>query len=234
MASRAVVNAEQRALPRSKARDAQRIATRAAVVDAGIDLFAERGFEGTALPSIAAASGIPVPLMLYHFKSKALLWRDCVDEVYRRLEGHFEAHSERIAAAAGYDYFRASIRAHITALAACPAYMRILVLEGTRHTDRLSWLVETHQSRITARITALIARAQAERYLPPMDLIHAKFILSGAFCFPIVLAPEYRLIDDVDPESDAFIERHIELCLQLLMPDSASKGRNETKACVDG
>jgi TetR/AcrR family transcriptional regulator len=54
--------------------------------------------------------------------------------------------------------------------------------------------------------------------LPQMDTIHAKFVLSGAFSFPIVLAPEYRLMDDVDPESDAFIERHIDLCMQILMP----------------
>jgi hypothetical protein len=50
-----------------------------------------------------------------------------------------------------------------------------------------------------------------------MDLIHAKFILSGALSFPIVLAAEYRLIDNVEPQSDAFIERHVDLCMRLFM-----------------
>lgn len=100
--------------------------------------------------------------------------------------------------------------------------MRILFQEGTRHTERLAWIVDRHQNRITARIADLISRAQREGLLPKMDLIHAKFVLSGAFCFPIVLAAEYRLVDggDVDPESKAFIERHIDLCMGLLIPGS--------------
>ena len=207
-------------LPKASPRAEQRLATRRSVLDAAIELFSERGFEGTALPAVATASSIPVPLIIYHFKSKEQLWRDCVDEVYRRLEAHFVTHAPLIERASGIEFYSASIRAHITALAACPAYMRILFQEGTRHTERLAWIVERHQSRITERITALIARAQADGLLPEMDLIHAKFILSGAFCFPIVLAPEYRLVGDVDPESETFIERHIEVCMRLLMPGS--------------
>jgi TetR/AcrR family transcriptional regulator len=201
-----------------RTREDQRLATRNAVLDAGIELFSERGFEGTALPAITALCGVPVPLIIYHFKGKNELWRACVDEIYRRLEERFDSHADQIAAATGYEFFRENIRSHIRGLAACPAYMRILFQEGTRRTERLEWLVEHHQSRITKRIVALIERAQEEGFLPQMDTIHAKFVLSGAFSFPIVLAPEYRLMDDVDPESDAFIERHIDLCMQILMP----------------
>jgi TetR/AcrR family transcriptional regulator len=202
----------------ARTRKAQRQATRDAVIDAGIELFSERGFDGTALPAITALCGVPVPLIIYHFKDKDRLWRACVDEVYHRLEEQFEKHSGKVTVATGYPFFRAHIRAHIRALAACPAYMRILFQEGTRRTTRLEWLVQTHQRSFTQRIVALIERAQAEGYLPEMNVIHAKFVLSGALSFPIVLAPEYRLIDDVDPQSDGFIERHVDLCMQLLMP----------------
>lgn len=203
---------------RKTQRDVQREATRMTVLDTAIGLFSERGFDGTTLPTVTARCGTPVPLIIYHFKSKDQLWREAVDEVYRRLETHMAGHADRIAAAEGYDFFRASIRAHISALAAHPEYMRILFQEGTRSSDRLSWLVKKHQNRITERITGLIASAQADGFLPQMDLIHAKFVLSGAFSFPIVLAAEYRLVDNVDPESEDFLERHIDLCMQLFMP----------------
>jgi TetR/AcrR family transcriptional regulator len=199
-------------------RSRQREETRALVIDAAIELFSRRGFDGTALPAIATASGIAVPLIIYHFKSKELLWRAAVDAVYARLDAHLEQFRAQIEAAEGLDFYRHAARAHVTALATCPEYMRILFQEGTQASERLTWLVETHQNRITARLTAIIDRAQREGLVPAMDLAHAKFIYSGAFSLPIVLAPEYRLVTGEDSQSDAFIEAHIDACLRLLIP----------------
>ena len=70
--------------------------------------------------------------------------------------------------------------------------------------------------------TALIDRGQREGLIPEMDLIHAKFIFSGAFVFPIVLAPEYRLVNGVDALDPAFVDLHIETCLRLLLPKLAT------------
>lgn len=204
-------------------RDSQRQATRAAVLEAAIALFAARGFDGTALPAIAARSGIAVPLIVYHFKSKELLWRAAVDEIYARVDRHLADAGPAIAAATGPARYRAHVRAHLTALAAHPEYMRILFLEGMAPSPRLEWLVETHQAAATERLTRLIAAAQAEGLLPALDLAHAKFILSGAFSLPIVLAAEYALVDGTDALSPAFIERHIDACLALLMPGLADR-----------
>lgn len=199
-------------------REAQRTAKRDTVLEAAITLFAGRGFEGTTLPSISAACGVPVPLIVYHFKSKDQLWRDSVDEIYRRLEAHIAGHADIISAASGPAYYRAQIRAHITAIAAHPEYMRILFQEGTQHSERLVWLVDRHQNRMTAMLTALIERGQREGLVPAVDPIHAKFIFSGAFVLPIVLAAEYKLVSDVDPLDPTFIDQHIEMCLRLLFP----------------
>ena len=56
------VSDEGTASRRPGARELQRIRTRTAVIDAAIELFAQRGFDGTSLPAIAQASGVPVPL----------------------------------------------------------------------------------------------------------------------------------------------------------------------------
>lgn len=203
----------------ARPRDSQREATRAAILDAAIALFAARGFDGTALPAIAAASGAAVPLIIYHFKSKDLLWRAAADAIYARLDAHLATHAAAIAAATGADRYRAHIRAHVTALAAHPEYMRMLFQEGMAPSDRLAWLVATHQSQVTARLEGLIAAAQDDGLLPPMDLTHAKFVLSGAFALPIVLAAEYALVNGEDTRSAAFIDRHVDACIALLMPN---------------
>lgn len=199
-------------------RTLQRAATQRLVIDAAIGLFACRGFEGTGLPAIARASGVPVPLMIYHFQSKEQLWRAAVGEVFARIEAHLETYREAIEAASGGAFYRLCARAHVTALARHPEYMRILFQEGTQDSERLTWLVDNHQKRMTEILMAIIARAQAEGLAPAMDLAHAKFIFSGAFSLPIVLGPEFRLVCGKDSQSAVFIESHIELCLRLLLP----------------
>lgn len=199
-------------------RERQRLATRAQILEAAISLFAARGFDGTTLPAIAAHCGVPVPLMIYHFKSKDQLWRASVGEVYAKVEAYLATQQAGILEASGAQFYRRCARAHVTALALYPEYMRILFQEGTQESDRLAWLVETHQSRMSAMLKAIIARAQMEGLVPAMNLDDAKFIFSGAFSLAIILAPEYRIATGNDSRSTDFIDRHIDACLGLLLP----------------
>lgn len=208
---------------RTGGRERQREETRSAVIEAAIGLFAQRGFDGTSLPAIAQASGVPVPLTMYHFKSKEGLWREAVATVYARVEAHIEGYAAELERADGIGFYRVAATAHITALAAHPEYMRMLFQEGTQNSERLAWLVEHHQSRLTAMQIAILARAQSEGLFPPMDLGHAKFLVSGAFSLPFVLAPEYRIVTGEDSQSPEFIERHVEACLRLVLPAAFPK-----------
>lgn len=205
-------------------RDRQRDATRGAILDGALALFSRRGFEGTTLPAVAQRCGVAVPLIVYHFQSKDGLWRACVDTVYARIAGHLAGFAQALAATSGPDWFRLQICAFVTALAAHPEYMRIVFHEGMEASSRLEWLVEGHQGRITAHIVGIVEAAQAAGYLPAMDATHAKFVLSGAIALPIVLAAEYALIDGTDVLSDAFIERHIDTTIALILPGLNSAG----------
>ena len=211
----AIASIERRGEPGPRA--AQRLEKRAAVLEAAIALFAARGCDGTSLPAITAQCGVPVPLIVYHFGSKEQLWRDAVDEIYRRYQAQFDAGVAR-ADLAGAAFFRSQIAAYINAIAAHPQYMRMLFQEGTQDTPRLAWLVARHQAPFTARLTALIEAAQAQGLLPAADPVHLKFLLSGAFVMPIVLAAEYRLLDGTDARSADFVAAHIALCERLLLP----------------
>src|SRR3954447_9565529 len=48
--------------------------TRAAVIDAAVRLFAERGFAATSMRDISAACGVSHPLIHHHFGSKEELY----------------------------------------------------------------------------------------------------------------------------------------------------------------
>lgn len=65
-----------------KKRDAA--GTRAAVMAGAEELFAERGYHGTSIAAVAAASDISDGLILYHFGSKDGLYQAVLEEVSRR------------------------------------------------------------------------------------------------------------------------------------------------------
>jgi len=64
----------------SHSRTARGAATREAVIQSALELFAERGFYGTAVPDIAKKAGIAAGTIYRHFESKEQL----VNHVYRR------------------------------------------------------------------------------------------------------------------------------------------------------
>jgi TetR/AcrR family transcriptional regulator len=211
----ATVAPPTKAVPRM--RELQRLETRGAIMASAIELFAQRGFDGAALTEIALRSNVRVPLIIYHFGSKEALWREAVGEIYRRVTDHMDSYQAQIAEASGREFYRLCATAQITALARYPEYMRILFQEGTQKSDRLEWLIINYQNKITDMIVEIIKRAQSEGIVPIVDPLHAKFVLSGAFCLPIVLAPEYAFLTGEDSQSDAFIARHIDFCLDLIL-----------------
>jgi len=54
--------------------------TRAAILDAGMELFAERGFDGTPVKKIAKAAGVATGLIFHYFGNKEGLLRALIDE----------------------------------------------------------------------------------------------------------------------------------------------------------
>lgn len=79
-----------RPVPVSRA-DVRASVTGAAVRDAALTLFAERGYHGTALSQVAEALGIRTPSLYNHMRSKQDLLRDIVGDTTDAVWHDFEA-----------------------------------------------------------------------------------------------------------------------------------------------
>ncbi len=209
---------------RAISRNEQKENTRAAVLEAAIEAFSKKGFEGTSTTEIAKASGAPVPLIMYHFQSKEGLWRAAVDEIFARVDTFMDKGMAAISAADGEEAIRAAVKVQISAIAAYPEYMRLILQEGAQKSDRLNWLVETHQRRMSDKYIEQIKAAQVLGFIPDMDPMHLKYILSGAFSFAIALAPEYEIITGRQVLNDQFIDQHIDACFSLLFRKPNASG----------
>jgi AcrR family transcriptional regulator len=105
----------------------RRAATRGALLDAGRELFAERGFAGAGQEEIVERAGVTRGALSHHFATKEGLFRAVVESVERDL-------TERIGAAAmqgddPMDHLRLGCLAFLDA-ALDPAVRRIVLLDA--------------------------------------------------------------------------------------------------------
>ncbi len=66
------------------------------LLDAGLELFAKDGFEGTSTRALAEKAGVNLPAIPYYFGSKEGLYRAIVDEIVQYMDEHLGPVSVRI------------------------------------------------------------------------------------------------------------------------------------------
>ncbi len=189
----------------------QRANTRARIVEAAIEAFAEHGYGGSSTRDIAARANTSQGLVSYHFDTKAELWRAAADHLFGDVAESLRTEPERVGA--GREAARESIRAFVRLNARRPALFHFLVDAGRHDDDRMRYLVETHLPRRFAGVARL-----SEGDLDPAHLYYA---LAGASSLLFGVAAECRSLTGVDPADDDVVERHADYVARLFVPDAA-------------
>ena len=143
----------------------------ARIVDAALALFADKGFDATAIPEIAAAAGVGTGTIYRYFETKDALgnavWQQAKRALMEAVAPVFLAPPEGAPAAACRTRFMALWTAVLAFAEAAPAAFRFLEFHHEpRFLDRQS-LRLAEQSM--APLHAYIAEGQARGYLAPLD-----------------------------------------------------------------
>jgi AcrR family transcriptional regulator len=120
------------------------------VLEAGLELFGERGYHATSIADIGERAGIAKSVLYHHFGSKAGLYEAIAEAETRALV-------ERVAGALPADpdapRLRAGVDAYLSFLAEHPAVWRLLLRDPPADPE----LVEVHERLATQRTRALAA-----------------------------------------------------------------------------
>jgi len=119
---------------------------RAAIVEAGVRLFAERGFRGTTTRALAEAVGVTEPVLYEHFKSKRELYAAIVEQKSREglekgialLMPYAEARDDR-------GFFQCLGQFILQRYRADPAYARLLLFAALEDPELGQLLFEGQQ-----------------------------------------------------------------------------------------
>lgn len=191
-------------------------ATRDAILDAALDVFSERSFEGAATREIASRAGVTQPLLHYHFSSKDELWRAAVDRLFAALGEALAARAEGLRGVDDLTAQKLIIREFVHFSARHPQLHRIITAESKTDGPRMDWLVDRHVRPLYESTTAAFARLAEQGHLPTIPPVHLYYLLTGAAPTLFVLAPECRRLSGVDPFDDDVIEAHADAVITLL------------------
>lgn len=191
-------------------------ATRSRILDAALDVFADRSFDGASTRQIAARAGVTQPLLNYHFRTKLDLWQAAVDRLFAALT---ETLTDRGRGLRGVDEvttLRLVVREFVTFSAHNPQLHRIITGECKADGPRMDWLVESHIRPLYETATAQFERLVERGHLPPIAPAHLYYLLTGAGPTMFMLGPECRRLTGLDPTSDDVIEAHADAVITLL------------------
>ena len=148
--------------------------TRQAILEAALDLFAERSFDGASTRVIAEHAGVTQPLLNYHFAGKEELWRAAVDDLFDRVRTSIQSRLRGLRGVDETTIATLMVRHFVELSASNPQLHRIIMQESKRPGPRLDWLVDTHvptalhERGRDVRAACARGRAGTRRTRPPL------------------------------------------------------------------
>jgi TetR/AcrR family transcriptional regulator len=191
--------------------------TRRTILEAALDLFSERSFDGASTRLIAERAGVTQPLLNYHFAGKEELWRAAVDDLFDRWRTSTQSRLRGLRGVEEITIAKLMVRHFVEFSAANPQLHRIIMQESKQPGPRLDWLADTHVRPLYESAVAMFERLAARGQLAPVAPAHLYYLLTGAGATVFVMAPECRRLTGVDPFTPEFVTAHADLVVDLLV-----------------
>jgi TetR/AcrR family transcriptional regulator len=192
--------------------------TRAKLIEAGLEIFSARGFEGATTRAIAMRAGVALASLPYHFKTKEALWKAVVDDIFGRFADVMARARSEIGDLEEREQTRRMLAAYVSFSAKSPELLRIAMQEGTAGNERSEWLVENHLRPNFEYVKSETLRAVRNGYGRSGRLEHIYYMIVGAAALPYVVGPEFQLLTKLNPFDPEMIEAHVGSVLDLFYP----------------
>lgn len=194
--------------------------TKLEIIRAALSVFAQSGFEAASLRDIAADAASTHSLIRHHFGSKEGVWRAVVDyavlQYTQLLETTLEPPSDN-QTSDPVDILRSVLRSMLLVSASHSEVAKLLMREGGQEGTRLDYLLE-RLLQSQGRLIPLLLEVQKLGYLkqfdPPMFLLSLLVMGDGPLALPALV----KAMTGHDVQSQAFLERHIEILIETLLP----------------
>ena len=189
------------------------------ILEAALEAFSQRGFDGSKTREMAVRADVTLGLLQYYFGSKTELWRASVDLAFARLRGELEAVLSDPEPADMRDRLALLLRSHVRFVSRNPEFVRLMHDEGKRRGPRMRWLVDRHVKPLYEQLVPLVQHSQQQGVLPAgIEPVHLIYILIGAVDAIFHQAEECKRVAGIDPADEAVAQAHAHAVEALLLP----------------
>jgi TetR/AcrR family transcriptional regulator len=193
--------------------------TRQKLLEAATQLFAYRGYDGVTVRDIEKSADVHRGLVAYHFTDKDSLWRAVADACFGQMRGKIDQRFAILNELSEEERLATIVRFYVYFSAAHPEVSALVSQEATTKSWRIQYLIDNH---IRPACIAMEALANQTLGLDREDFVHWYYILISASSTLFYFAPECELLFDMDSRSDAVVERHAEMLVQMLVRQPSS------------
>jgi AcrR family transcriptional regulator len=199
----------------------------AELLDAALDAFAERGFDGTSVRELARGLGVSHNLIPQRIGTKEQLWQAAVDHGFAQIAlalaeivtGPLPAPGDDVAT------LRAVVVRFIEAMGSHPALLRIIQTEAAAPGPRFDYLFDTYIDPVRIFGADLMARLREAGRLRTDSVGLMYFFMTHGAGGPLALpAMATRFGLDVDPDDPEALRRHAEAAADLLFDGLVNDG----------
>jgi AcrR family transcriptional regulator len=196
------------------------VLSRDAILEAALDAFAKAGYDAMSIRELTRHLGVSHNLVHHYFRSKAELWRACIDLSF----GTLAAEIARALAARTGDAtdvptrLRDLFRLFITLTARYPANGLIITREGALGGPRFDYIFDHYVAPNLVVFREMLAAGKKAGVLrPDADLRTIFFLLTDGGAGPYTSRPFARRLDARDPQRPEAIAAHAELVADVLV-----------------
>jgi AcrR family transcriptional regulator len=194
------------------------VLSREAIIEAALDAFAKAGYDAMSIRELTRRFGVSHNLVHHYFRSKAELWRACIDSSFGTLAREIAG---ALAPGDGTDVLtrlRELFRLFVVLTARYPANGLIITREGALGGPRFDYIFENYVAPNLGPVRAMLAAGQAAGIIrPDLDVRTIFFLLPDGGAGPYTSRPFAKRLDPRDPQRPDVIAAHAELVADVLV-----------------
>jgi TetR/AcrR family transcriptional regulator len=211
---------EAGSVKRTRAVQQRAVDTQHRIIDAAIKEFSQHGFEGSSVRRVAKNAGLKQALITYHFKTKDRLWRACLAQCVESFSARFQSRLHGLRGVDNTVKLQIMLDEFIRFTVDNIDFHRLMADVASKPSPQLAWLVDKYLKDIFKMWVDLIQQAQQAGQFVKGDPYHLLYIFIGAVSRLFLLAAEVKLITGRSAFDQAYIDEHIEICLNLFFKNN--------------
>ena len=187
---------------------------RSKLINAGVPLFAEKGFGAVSIRDIEIASGVKRGMLIYHFDNKKNFWKAVADFTFQQIEYQRDLRLDIMRDISDREGLALMIRFFVRSYAQHPEVSRLMAQEARQDSWRIDYLVETH---IRPGTIALEKHVRKILNLSSREFAHWYYIMLSASATIFSFQPECKRLFGFDPRNEEVIEAHADMIVRMLL-----------------